>query len=187
MGTELVNRYSNLVWKYVRSFARKFDGFKNSPLIDVDDLYQECMTEMLSDFFLSGKSQDEYELDHMKIYHAMHVYVKNCLPVRTSVRTSDYTEKLRQYANTENVDDVRQLTYERDKQEDNDFEIDCNNFELKLSGLEKRLFRRFRQGHPDRIILKELGVKPGQLRWARQKIAVKYNKHNGTKFIMNRV
>lgn len=58
MGTELVEKYSNLVWKYVRSFARKFDGFKNFPVIDVDDLYQECMEDLFNDYLQSGKTEE---------------------------------------------------------------------------------------------------------------------------------
>lgn len=62
----------------------------------------------------------------MRLYNTMHMYVKKCLPVRTAYRTAQYTEDMRKYANTVNVDDVRDLVYKTDSETDHDFEIDCD-------------------------------------------------------------
>lgn len=173
----LIDRYSNLVWCYVHSFARKFDGFKNSPMIDKDDLYQECMADLIDAFLQSGQEADVFHYDHMRIFHTMHVYVKKCLPVKTTVRTSDYTKTMRKFSNTDNVDDRRDLS--GDVGVDPDFKLDCDLFESRLPDEERRIFRMLRMQAAPREIQKALGIDRNRLTYERGKIARKYGKTHG--------
>lgn len=177
MDSTIIDKYSNMIWKYVHSFSRRFDGFKNSPLIDKDDLYQECAEKMIELFVNSGSTAEEFEFDHMQLYHAMHLYVKKCLPVKTTVRTSDFKKHVCKYAEHVDYDSVKNVTESQEQdQDDVDFKIDCDRVEQNLDGIQKKIFRMARDGHTMKTSVESLGITYNKFRWHQLHVAKSWNK-----------